>query len=212
MVEFFFFWKVCLDLFLLIFRGLHSFPHLLCLRPRWSWSFVQSGRKFCSRRGTDGNRRHQPAKLKMYFCKLQDVFVQMAKCICPNCKMYLYKWQNVFVQIARCIWTNGKMCLSKLQDVFEQMQIANQWESWINARVPKKGHTIVPRWSGDEGVGRVTKYWHWPGGGLRGSPPGILSLMIIFRGKHLLKKYNMMIIFRGWCKKEKNTVLLVQCS
>ena len=53
----------------------------------------------------------------------------------------------------------------------------------------------------------MTKYWHWPGGGLRGSPPGILSLMIIFRGKHLLKKYNIMMIFRGRCKKEKNMVL-----
>ena len=27
----------------------------------------------------------------------------IAKCICLNCKMYLFKLQNVFVQIAKCI-------------------------------------------------------------------------------------------------------------
>ena len=138
--------------------------------------------------------------------------LQSSKCISANCKMYLYKWPNVFVQIARCICTNGKMYLSKLQDVFEPMAKCiclncKSMRELDKCQGPKKGHTIVPRWSGDEGVGRVTKYWHWPGGGLRGSPPGILSLMIIFRGKHLLKRYNIMIIFRGRCKKEKNMVL-----
>ena len=52
-----------------------------------------------------------------------------------------------------------------------------------------KDYTIVARWSLEEGVGRVTKYWHWPGWGLRGSPPGILNLMtmqwlsILFLGR-----------------------------
>ena len=35
--------------------------------------------------------------------KFQNVFVQIAKYICPNCKMYLSKLQNVFVQIEKCI-------------------------------------------------------------------------------------------------------------
>ena len=91
-------------------RGLHSFPLPLCLRPRWSWSFAQSGRKFCSRRETDDNRRHQPANEKIYLSKCQDIFVQMSKYMFPLCKMHLYKWQDVFVQIAnlwerRTIWS-----------------------------------------------------------------------------------------------------------
>ena len=51
----------------------------------------------------------------------QSVFVQMAKCICPNCNMYLSKLQNVFVQIGKCICPNCKMYLSKLQNVFVQI-------------------------------------------------------------------------------------------
>ena len=35
----------------------------------------------------------------------------------------------------------------------------------------EKISTIVARWSGEEGVGRVTKKWHCPGLTLRGSPP-----------------------------------------
>ena len=37
----------------------------------------------------------------MYLSELQNIFVQIAKCICPNCKMYLSKLLNVFVQINR---------------------------------------------------------------------------------------------------------------
>ena len=48
---------------------------------------------------------------------LQNVFVQIAKCICPNYKMYLSKLQNVFVQIAKYICPNYKMYLSKLLNV-----------------------------------------------------------------------------------------------
>ena len=33
----------------------------------------------------------------------------MAKCIYPNCKMYLFKIENVFVQILKCICLNGKI-------------------------------------------------------------------------------------------------------
>ena len=43
---------------------------------------------------------------------MQNVFVQIAKCICPNFKMYLSKLQIVFVQIAKCICPNCKMYLS----------------------------------------------------------------------------------------------------
>ena len=35
----------------------------------------------------------------MNLSKLQNEFVQIAKCICQNCKIYLFKLQNVFVQI-----------------------------------------------------------------------------------------------------------------
>ena len=64
----------------------------------------------------------------MYLFKWLNVFVQMAKCICPDCKMYLYKLQNIFVQIAKvfvqmakCICPNGQKYLSRLQNVFVQM-------------------------------------------------------------------------------------------
>ena len=52
----------------------------------------------------------------MYLSKLEDVFVQIVKCICPNWKMYLYKLSNVFFQIGRCICPKYKMYLS---NVFE---------------------------------------------------------------------------------------------
>ena len=51
----------------------------------------------------------------LYLSKLQNVFVQNTKCICPNqitkcfCpnyKMYLSKSQNVFVQNTKCICPN----------------------------------------------------------------------------------------------------------
>ena len=46
--------------------------------------------------------------------KLLYVFVQIAKCICPNCKIYLFKLLNVFVQIGKCF-------LFKLLNVFVQI-------------------------------------------------------------------------------------------
>ena len=50
---------------------------------------------------------------KMFLSKFQNVFVRIAKCICPNYRMYLSKLQNVFVQIAKYICPNYKMYLSK---------------------------------------------------------------------------------------------------
>ena len=41
---------------------------------------------------------------KLYSSKLQNVFFQIEKCVCPNCKMYLSKIQNVHVQIAKYVW------------------------------------------------------------------------------------------------------------
>ena len=38
---------------------------------------------------------------EMYLFKLQNVFVQIRKCICSNCKIYLFKLQNVFVEIVK---------------------------------------------------------------------------------------------------------------
>ena len=39
----------------------------------------------------------------MYLSKLLNVFVQIVKCICPNCKMCLSELSNVCVQIAKYI-------------------------------------------------------------------------------------------------------------
>ena len=39
----------------------------------------------------------------MYLSKLENVFVQIGKCICPNGKMYLSKLVNVFVKIDKYI-------------------------------------------------------------------------------------------------------------
>ena len=44
-----------------------------------------------------------------YLFKLQNVFVQIAKCICLNCQMYLSKLQIVSVRIAKCICPNCRM-------------------------------------------------------------------------------------------------------
>ena len=41
---------------------------------------------------------------EVYLFKLQNVCVQIVKCIRPNCEMLLYKLQNIFVQIVKCIW------------------------------------------------------------------------------------------------------------
>ena len=69
--------------------------------------------------------RNQIAKcicsnFKKYLSKLQNVFVQIskcicqiAKCICSNFKKYLSKLQNVFVQISECIYPNYTRYLSK---------------------------------------------------------------------------------------------------
>ena len=34
----------------------------------------------------------------MYLAKLPNLFVEIAKYICPNCQIYLYKLPNIFVQ------------------------------------------------------------------------------------------------------------------
>ena len=47
-----------------------------------------------------------------------NIFVQISKCICPNCTIYLCESQNVFVKIAKCICQNCKMYLSGLLDIF----------------------------------------------------------------------------------------------
>ena len=70
---------------------------------------------------------------KMCLFKFQKVFVKIAKCICSNfkmylsnCKMYLFKFQKVFVRIAKCICPNFGMYLSKLHKVF--VKIAKCWQ------------------------------------------------------------------------------------
>ena len=51
---------------------------------------------------------------RVYLSKLENAFVQIAICICPNCQMYLPKLKNVFDQIVKCICPNCHMYLSKL--------------------------------------------------------------------------------------------------
>ena len=37
--------------------------------------------------------------------KMWNIFVKIAKCICPSCQMYLLKLVNLFVQIEKCVMT-----------------------------------------------------------------------------------------------------------
>ena len=65
----------------------------------------------------------------MYLSKLESIFVQIGKCICPNCKKYLWisklKVQDVFVQVDKYICPTIKIsqvkiakCLTQSQSVF----------------------------------------------------------------------------------------------
>ena len=70
---------------------------------------------------------------KTYKSQLQNIFVQIDKCIFPSCKMYFilfllaghyvetYVWvsiQNIFVSIAKHMFPNWQMYFSKLLNVF----------------------------------------------------------------------------------------------
>ena len=58
-------------------------------------------------------------------CHRCEIFVQIAKCICPNCKMYLSKLQNVFVKIAKCIGPTCKMYVSRALVSLPIMELAS---------------------------------------------------------------------------------------
>ena len=40
--------------------------------------------------------------------RVQNKFVSIFKCTCPNCQMYLSQFPNLFVQIAKRICPNGR--------------------------------------------------------------------------------------------------------
>ena len=88
--------------------------------------------------------------LKMYLSKLQNVFVQIIKCICPNFKMYLSKLQNVFVQIAKCICPNCKMYLSQLLNVFVLAKcIGSNSKMYLSKLYKSNGHCLERVSDGD---------------------------------------------------------------
>ena len=84
---------------------------------------------------------------------MQNVFVHITKCICPNCKMYLSKLQNVFVQIAKLICPmynvhlkipgicgniltiNLLVATSTLSQVFSATEIKMLLENIVNATI-----------------------------------------------------------------------------
>ena len=105
----------------------HRISNVHLMRPEIKWAL--------SVERDTGIRR--PAIAQMYLYKLQNVFVQIAKCICPNCKMYLSKFLNVFVQIAKCICPNSKLYLSKLYKsnghCLERVSDSDAWY-WDKAR------------------------------------------------------------------------------
>ena len=83
-----------------------------------------------------------PAELdEVFLAKIEPTCVNQAvdeyKHICPNCKMYLSKLQNVFVQIPKCIsprtligWLLGKMD-ARLWFVQGFLGLSSWWPLWI---------------------------------------------------------------------------------
>ena len=57
--------------------------------------------------------------------KLQNVFVQIAKCICPNCKIYLSHWKAGLLLFASL---NRRHSESKLLFSFKSFQEKIRWE------------------------------------------------------------------------------------
>ena len=94
----------------------------------------------------------------MYWSKLSDLFVQIGKCICPNCKIFLYKqtealwlcasssgkwgaglawicicldFKNVFVQIGKWFCPNSKMYLFKRAEALGLCSPSSfKWGAW----------------------------------------------------------------------------------
>ena len=61
----------------------------------------------------------------MYLSKLQNAFVQIAKCIWPNCKMYLSHWNAGLLLFASL---NRRHSESKLLFSFKSFQEKIRWE------------------------------------------------------------------------------------
>ena len=64
------------------------------------------------------------SKFQIFLSQLPNLFVQL-----ENLDEFKFEFQNVFVQIAKCICTNCKMYLSKLQNVFRDRMHLCFWEA-----------------------------------------------------------------------------------
>ena len=92
------------------------FSNLCCLIGKRHWSNQSEYLTFQKLSKPGRTRQNWPTNL----------FVKIAKWICPNCKIYLSKLLNVFVQIAKCI------CLN-MQNMFESncKRFISQIARWI---------------------------------------------------------------------------------
>ena len=76
-------------------KGLRDLPYEMVCAYRWEWLISAPDTTITYDRITmEFNNADRPggADGKMYLSKLQNVFVQIAKCICLNSKMYLSKF------------------------------------------------------------------------------------------------------------------------
>ena len=74
---------------------------------------------------------------KMYLSKLQNVFVQIAKCFCPNFKMYLSKLQNVHIQMQNiCVQMAKCVCpkTGRANNMFETNQLCFLWSEHLSVK------------------------------------------------------------------------------
>ena len=70
----------------------------LCCESALTWKLLTQRRSGCSLLAT---------------CLKLLLPVQVADCICPDWKMYFYKLENVFVQFGKCIGQNSKLYVSE---------------------------------------------------------------------------------------------------
>ena len=66
--------------------------------------------------------------------QMQNIFVQIAKCICPICKIYLFKLQNEFLSIVKIICPNCK------KDIMKQLAVTI---NWLIGKLAKKDKNLA---------------------------------------------------------------------
>ena len=100
----------------------------------------------------------------MYLFKVQNVFVQMVKCICPKCKMFLSKWQNVYVQstkragqfLFQISVRGGNILLIK--KLHTHTDVIKMLRNQIKCKT-----FVTPRFRGYQGKGTKTVFYFVPG-------------------------------------------------